>query len=381
MSDRNENIQMLKNTTAYIHVRCLIDGTGTSAQKNVVLTVENNKITQIQSFSAEIQPKITKHLSNQTICPMLSDAHVHLAMSGTLDGHERKKQLNMDFEQAKKVIFKNLAAYAKAGVSILRDAGDRYGHTWQFKQTEKLDIQILSPGKAWYREGRYGQFFGSGIHSTDNCVQKIQMQNNVDHIKIVQSGINSIHEFGKQTRPQFSQDEMNAICRWAKKNNLPVMVHANGSQPVEIAINAGCNSIEHGYFMGTENLKRMADQQIYWIPTLVPMHVLFSHLSIPGEKDIAWRTFDSQCEQVRIAQELDVPIVVGSDAGSFGVYHGKGLFDEMRLLIDCGLTPAQVIAGCSGLSRQLFNCTDCGLLIRGEIFSYQIIPKSLLIPS
>jgi imidazolonepropionase-like amidohydrolase len=39
----------------------------------------------------------------------------------------------------------------------------------------------------------------------------------------------------------------------ADGRGLAVMVHANGKLPVEIAIEAGCRSIEHGFFMGREN--------------------------------------------------------------------------------------------------------------------------------
>ncbi len=37
--------------------------------------------------------------------------------------------------------------------------------------------------------------------------------------------------------------------------------------PVKFAVDAGCDSIEHGFFMGEENLKRMAGRGTFWVPT------------------------------------------------------------------------------------------------------------------
>ncbi|AQV01094.1 hypothetical protein [Desulfococcus multivorans] len=49
------------------------------------------------------------------------------------------------------------------------------------------------------------------------------------------------------------------------------MVHCNGETPVAIAVEAGCDSVEHGFFMGEENLRRMADMGTVWVPTAVTM--------------------------------------------------------------------------------------------------------------
>ncbi len=93
----------------------------------------------------------------------------------------------------------------------------------------------------------------------------------VDHIKIVNSGLNSLVRFGKETSPQFGVTELKEAVKIGKRFGCKTMVHANGKKPVEIAIKSGCHSIEHGFFMGKENLKRMADKQISWVPTAMTM--------------------------------------------------------------------------------------------------------------
>ena len=359
----------------YIHVGHLIDGTGNAIQKNIVLKIKDRMIHDIYPFTESLEKKITIHLSHHTIFPPLADAHVHLVMSGTLNIDDRRDQLSMNVDQAKKQIEYHLDQYLKAGITIVRDGGDHFGHTYQFKKRFDHPIDILSPKKAWYRAGRYGRFAGKSIDSNENARKIISSQHQGNHIKIIQSGINSICQFGKETSPQFSQEEMTLICKWANLKNIPIMVHANGSLPVKIAIDAGCTSIEHGYFMGESNLKKMADKQIFWVPTLIPMHELAKNLNETEKKDIALRTFDAQCEQVHKAIDFGVPIVLGSDAGSFGVNHGSGLFDEMKLMISCGFSLSQIIKSCTAQSMSLFRSSYRGLLKKEELVRFVAVPS------
>lgn len=44
---------------------------------------------------------------------------------------------------------------------------------------------------------------------------------------------------------------------------------ANGSQQVEEALEAGCDAIEQGYGMGEDNLRKMAEKDVLWIPSLL----------------------------------------------------------------------------------------------------------------
>ena len=117
---------------------------------------------------------------------------------------------------------------------------------------------------------------------------------------------------------------------------MKIMVHANGRLPVEFAVEAGCDSIEHGFFMGGENLKKMADRQIFWVPTAVTMQALAANTPQSGA---ALKILENQLEQMRRARELGVPIVAGTDAGSFGVRHGMALAEELALMLEAGFPP------------------------------------------
>jgi imidazolonepropionase-like amidohydrolase len=79
-----------------------------------------------------------------------------------------------------------------------------------------------------------------------------------NNIKIVNSGLNSLIVFGRQTAPQFDSDELDATVKVAGQRGFKTMVHPNGKIPVQEALDAQCDSIEHGFFMGTMYMDQMA---------------------------------------------------------------------------------------------------------------------------
>ena len=124
-----------------------------------------------------------------------------------------------------------------------------------------------------------------------------------DHVKIVQSGLNSLSDFGKEAKSQFDPDELKRAVSRVHRTGRRVMVHANGREPVKTAIAAGCDSVEHGFFMGRENLEALAERGIFWVPTVVTMKA-FAELEFGVKRDVARRNLEHQLEQIRLAREF-----------------------------------------------------------------------------
>ncbi|MBN1106460.1 MAG: amidohydrolase family protein, partial [Deltaproteobacteria bacterium] len=172
---------------------------------------------------------------------------------------------------------------------------------------------------------------------------------------------NSLRFFGRETAPQFSPEELRGAVQAGHSMGLKVMVHANGKVPVGLAVEAGCDSIEHGYFMGKDNLRRMAERGITWVPTLFAMESLSKGCS-PGrpEREIAERTLDHQLELVRTGRDRGVSMAAGTDAGSPGVDHGLAIVEEMRLLLLAGLSLEEAVRCASAGGANLLGLEDGG---------------------
>ena len=352
----------------------LLDGSGAPIQANMQLTVVDGYIESIRRISEtdfsrpEILKANTFDLTACMILPALVDSHVHLSKSGTVDQTVRTRQLDAGFRVAKKAICNHGRRHLMAGVLALRDGGDQIGHTQRYKRihwsSHLTPLQIKIAGRAWHREGRYGRWIGRPFESYNAFLNAVKQEaRDIDHIKIVNSGLNSLAEFGKETLPQFGVEELKKLMSAAKENNLKTMVHANGRKPVQTAVAAGCDSIEHGFFMGNDNLKAMADKAIFWVPTAVTMEAYCPYLKQIGKtSDVARRNLDHQLEQLVKACEYGVPVAVGTDAGSPGVDHGIAVIDEMKLFMKAGYSAEEAVRCGTFNGAKLLGIPDMGLL-------------------
>jgi imidazolonepropionase-like amidohydrolase len=369
---------MQNNKEQWILVGWLVDGQGGPVQKHMVLGLRGPKIFSAGPWRPE-QP-ITHDFSHATILPPLMDSHVHLVFGGTLDARKRAAQLNPTPVQAQAAIRKHLEQHWHCGVTAVRDGGDRNGEVRRCKQQSLFSpvapVHVSVTCWAWHRQGRYGKMIGRSPLKESSLSQAVQAHlNGVDHIKVIQSGLNSIDRFGEKGAPQFSKEELQTAVKAAHDAGLSVMVHANGQDAVGMAIAAGCDSIEHGYFMGDENLRRMAGRGTLWVPTVIPMAAL---AQAPGlttaQQDVARRTVEHQLDQIRKAYAWGVPIALGTDAGSQGVDHGVSVWQELQLLMTAGFSLQAAVRSATAHAARLMGLADRGELLPGRQADFIVVP-------
>ena len=379
-----------------IHAGWLIDGTGGHIQKDVLIHIQQQTIQTIELAQKVVcqQPSPFLDLSEYTLLPRLVDCHVHLFMSGTDDIDARKRQLEAGYDELKAVISEHIARHISSGVGAVRDGGDNKGLVQQYQQ-ECLGsdgrknplfiagVHVKVAGKAWHQRGRYGKLIGRSPDPGETPAEAINREAGLpgytlpDHIKVVNSGVNSLLCFGKETLPQFSLEELTQVVYEAGRRQLKVMTHANGMLPVRIAIEAGCHSIEHGFFMGAENLARMRDRQTVWVPTAFTMRAYAAHLAPSSrEADTARRNLSHQMDQLRMARELGVPVALGTDAGSLGVHHGISVGEELRILLEAGYTATEAVQCATKTGAGLLGITDMGTLTPGMPASWIAVKSS-----
>ena len=368
----------------------LVDGTGAPAKHDVLICVENGSISSIDSVNpAEL--RASEHAVEAypacTILPGLIDCHVHLTMSGKIDENLRVRQLRIDFAQNSHLIGERIERSLSYGIMALRDGGDIGGHTLTYvRQSGSPTVRVKCAGRAWRASGRYGRMLGRGLEKGSTLAESIKANcDGIDHIKLLNSGINSLSEFGRQTPPQFSRDELAAAIQVARNLGRKTMVHANGRLPVQFAVEAGADSIEHGFFMGEDNMKRIADREIFWVPTAFTMKAFSAHNPRRVQSQTAARMLEAQLEQIRRARELGVRVAAGTDAGGFGVRHGISLHKELKLLVEAGYSVEEAICCATSQGARLLGLEhELGRLGPGMPASFVVVdgppsalPKSL----
>ena len=350
----------------------LIDGSGGDVFEDVLLEIKDGIIHDINPYRKDyLNQADVLDLSNCTILPGLVDSHVHLFMSGTDDRSVRDFQLVADYDDLKEVISRHTFQHLSQGVVAVRDGGDHGGHALRYK-TENLKksssrLILKVAGKAWHRPGRYGRLIGRTPLPGESLAQAIAgEEETIDQIKIVNSGVNSLSSFGRLTAPQFELEELRSAVSAAGGRGLKVMVHANGELPVRIAIESGCHSIEHGFFMGKENLEKMAEKRVVWVPTIYTMKAYAEHMKRQTGRvdpaDVARRNLEHQLKQLSMARELGVPVALGTDAGSLGVHHGAAVIEELKLFMKIGYSLSDAVKCATLNSAKLLGLKNYGTL-------------------
>jgi imidazolonepropionase-like amidohydrolase len=357
-----------------IHAGWLVDGSGAAAQPGIRISLKEGTIRSIRKMSGTMPDAARSDmpgldLSDCTILPGLIDCHVHLAMSPDVGREPSAGRIAEGHHGVRRRISKHLDQLLVRGILAVRDGGDPDGSLLQYKtspDSENAPLYLCAAGKAWHRPGRYGRLIGSALPVGRTLAETILHENkDISHVKIVNSGLNSLTEYASESAPQFDSAELKDAVRAARQRGFKTMVHANGKLPVKIAVEAGCDSIEHGFFMGRENMYRMAEKGTTWVPTACTMKALGDRMKRNGAaSDVARKNLEHQIRQIQAARETGVRIALGTDAGSPGVVHGQALVEEMRIFMDAGYPIEEVVCCASRNSALLLGLPQHGLVTK-----------------
>ncbi|WP_168798778.1 amidohydrolase family protein [Herbaspirillum sp. ST 5-3] len=299
--------------------------------------------------------------------PGLVEAHAHIFLDGgELDLVARSEYLKASFDSMMDVASCNLKSALAHGVTLIRDAGDKYGVNHAARELcRKSDHgccpDLRSAGLGIRRPARYGSFMAYDAAGDEDIVTTVNRiaDEGADDIKIIQTGIIDFATGQVKGEPQFDVAALSLIVNTARSRGLKTFAHCSGLSGLEVAVQAGVDSVEHGFFMNEELLKRLRDRQIAWVPTFSPVCFQRDYPEIVGWDAAALghlrHIVDDHLRHVRMAYELGVPLVAGSDAGSHGVHHGRSLIDELYFFLAAGLPMESVLTSATWQPRRLWG--------------------------
>ena len=143
-------------------------------------------------------------------------------MSGKIDQEVRFRQLQNDFAQNSPLIGERIEKSLSYGIMALRDGGDIGGHTLMYvRQNGSPRVSIKCAGKAWRASGRYGKMLGRVPENGSTLAESIKANSEgIDHIKFLNSGMNSLNEFGRRPPPELDREELAAAFDVARTLGL-----------------------------------------------------------------------------------------------------------------------------------------------------------------
>jgi imidazolonepropionase-like amidohydrolase len=353
--------------TTHIHVSRVIEGSGREPFGPATVRVEEGIITAVhQGTTGKEQGVRHVDLPGCTLLPGFMDAHVHVT------GVNSKGPVPPAPDLAYRTLSSCLSAL-RHGVTTIRDVGSYHGIPVALRRAiarkHLVGPRLVCCAKLVAMTGGHAYQLGLEADGVDAVVKAIreQVRDGADFIKAV-----TTH---RAPLPEFTQAELDALVAEAHRLSRKVSCHAGIEPGVMMAVQAGVDSIEHGWIASEETLQEMSRRGTVLVPTIAVTGWAFDY---PGEPVITplreaqirqmnldnvdildhMRTYSAGTRQrlpevVRRARELGIMICAGTDAPLAELpYHA--VIYEMELLVKFGLTPLEAIAAATANNARLF---------------------------
>ncbi|MEU5781050.1 amidohydrolase family protein [Micromonospora lupini] len=299
-----------------------------------------------------------------TLLPGLIDAHVHLCADAGPDALGRlAEHPDADLDT---VVEASLRAHLAAGVTTVRDLGDRRGAVLRWRAREVRDDlpTVVGSGTPITSVGGHCWWMGGEASGVDEIREAVRLQAaaGADLLKVMASG--GVFTPGTDTtRPQFTDQELAAAVTQAHDLGLPVTAHAHALSAVEQALGVGVDGIEHctcvtatGAHVPEELADRLATSGVAVCATLGTDPAV---ITPPEVVEMAARAGLSEAALRAAAATLHragVRLVAGSDAG-LGPAKPHGILPETLVeYVASGIPATAALAAATSVGAEV-----CGL--------------------
>jgi imidazolonepropionase-like amidohydrolase len=210
--------------------------------------VEDGSIIGIESYGFQVPGDCLVTGYEGTLLPGLIDAHTHLVADSGVSALDRVA--GYCAEEIEEVISRALRDQLRAGVTTVRDLGDR-----RFCVLDRRDRQLSGPvtepaivasGPPLTSKDGHCHYMGGEVSGTSEIIGAVaeRVERGVDIIKVMASG--GVNTPGTDAMlSQFTTAELQLIVDRAHAAGVAVTAHAHGTPAVEQAVAAGVDGIEH----------------------------------------------------------------------------------------------------------------------------------------
>ena len=181
-----------------------------------------------------------------------------------------------------------------------------------------------------------------------------------------------IYSNNTPNRTLLSIEEMRAIVAEARLLNVKVCAHATSTLAVARAVEAGVDSIEHGYQIDDATLKMMKEKGVALVPTDGDMWTLNRYFEMsritprPTEQDIM-RFVNPGRDRLRRAIAAGVTIVAGSDMYiDMKMPQGEAARRVLFAYHEAGMEPAQILQSATVNAARLIGEKRLGVIKAGS---------------
>jgi imidazolonepropionase-like amidohydrolase len=328
-----------------ISARRLIDGAGNMVE-NATVVVQGNRITSVGALPASFRGRRID-LGDATIMPGLIDVHSHVVWYFNAQGRYHTSSDGETPVQSAIAAAGNAYETLMSGVTTLQSPGSA-----EDRDLRDAINRGAIPGPRILTS--LGSISGGEPDSIRQRIRAFKARG-ADVIKIFAS--RSIREGGG---PTMTQQQLAAACGEAHAQGLRALVHAHAAEAMMLAVDAGCDQIEHGVFATPEVLSKMASRGTYLSPQcgLVFRNYLENRAKYEGIGNYNAEGFASMERALPLAVEAvrkavttpGLKVLFGTDAVAGA--HGRNVDDLICRVSEAGQKPMDAITSATSLAAQ-----------------------------
>jgi imidazolonepropionase-like amidohydrolase len=358
----------------------LMDGKHDTAVTNAVVIVERDKIAAVGSGLTIPAGTTVIDLGDQTLLPGLIDAHTHLLLQ--MDGENLRfhedgmlRVVATESTAERALLGAKLAREdLEAGITAVRDLGNS-GVNGDVALSEAI-MQGWVPGPTIVPSTRALAAPGGQFTRLIPEAQKI-----IEQEYVIINGPESARQAVRQalydgawcikvivngSPADVTLDELKAIVDQAHTSKVKVAAHATDDHATRIAVEAGVDSVEHGYEIQDDVLKLMAQRHIFLVPTDSTAEGYFAmengNRPMSGEERARLMEkykarVASNGDRLRRAIAAGVPIAAGSDVWQSwpGKTRGQASLAMLEAYAEEGMKPAEIIRAATSSAAELIG--------------------------
>src|SRR3989440_12275908 len=358
----------------------LADPSGPSLRKDASVLVDAGRVVWIRSSTDEGDLPPSVHVidaGGSTIVAGMVDAHSHVTLPGGSHWIDRGADPP---EELLEVAEHNGDLLGRAGVRWARDVGSPLAVDPRDGRRRALALRVR---ERWQSDSARPRVRVAGTWISHSGVLSggllVEADDGPSLLKAASNQLEDGADFLKPylDRPEkqeapWSTGDVRAVVDLAHGRGAKVTAHSGFLVGARVGIDAGVDSIEHGFALDSDAVAKIARQRTFLASTMAIFRswatfaqttTLPRFVSDEGKERTARRR-ERAIESVQLAHRAGVRIATGTDFGG-GSLRANHLAWEVEALVEAGLKPAGALASATIRGGQLLGEAEAGRIVEG----------------
>lgn len=352
----------------------VFDGTHDGLRADSGILVEGDRVIAVGRVSELAgRAPVVHDFGDRVLVPGFVDAHTHVTVRPGEGDQHGQMQMPAPWQTIRGV--RNLARMLESGVTTAKIMSEDCDIDYEFRDAvargEVAGPRLLVAGPGISPPGGHGSG-RSGVAGVGplRAAVRARADRGADHIKIFTTGgVSSVNS--TLTQSNYTAEEIAAIVDEAAAAGLKVSAHAMGGPGVDLAVENGIHSIEHGTLLDAANIERLVTAHTWLVLTTT---ILFhpegiekgdGHVPAIMAKLAAAREYmESNVSAVRAA---GIRFALGTDSmhGLFG--------HEMQWVVEHGWSAQEALTSGTRHGGELIGDPTAGVLVEGSRADFVVV--------